>query len=140
MSKFIKIGFLVLLLILVRVFQNTLFYDPFVAYFKRFIYSPALPEFEVIVLILNIFFRYLLNMMLSIALLYVVFESKSMVKFATLFYSITFVILIFAFVFLLLNLKEDAVMAFFYVRRFLIHPIFILLLLPAFYYQKMMKK
>ncbi len=140
MGKFSKIGFFVLLLILVRIFQSSLFYDPFITYFKRFIYSPVLPEFEVFMLILNVLFRYVLNTIISLGLLYAVFERKSMIAFAGVFYSIAFLILIIAFTFLLFQLKENNVMIFFYVRRFLIQPIFILLLIPAFYYQKIMKE
>jgi len=140
MGKYVKIVVLVLLLVLVRVFQNSLFYDPFIAFFKRFVYSPTLPEFDSLKLCFNVFLRYLLNAILSLSLLYVVFKSKVLLKFATLFYAIAFAVLMPVFVILLFQLTENNVMPFFYIRRFLIHPIFILILLPAFYYQQLNKR
>ena len=139
MANYLKIGVLIVLLIAVRAFGAHLFYDPFIGYFKRFVYRPELPEYDSLTLFFNVFLRYLLNTILSLGLLFVVFKSKTILKFATVFYAIAFVLLMIAFVVLLQYLKPNEVMPFFYVRRFLIHPIFILLLLPAFYYQKIVK-
>ncbi len=139
MYKTSKVIIFIGLLILVRAFAQTLFYDPFIPFFKRFLSDATFPEFKLLPLVISVFFRYLLNATLSIALLYVVFKSKPIIKFSVFFYGIAFIILLFFFVVLLLNLSEGNFKTFFYVRRFLIHPIFLLLLLPAFYYQNLNK-
>ena len=51
--------------------------------------------------------------------------------------SVAFVILITVFVILIKNNFESGYLLPFYIRRFIIHPLFLLILLPAFYYQKL---
>lgn len=142
MGKFIKIVsvlILIISLILIRVFENNLFYDPFMFYFKHSSSETLLPKFEIIKLLFHVLFRYVLNAIFSLSILYVVFKNRSILKFSVLFYSIAFVVLSIFFVLLISNLSMDSTLLFFYIRRFLIQPIFILLLLPAFYYQQLMK-
>ena len=127
---------LIVLLVLIRAYEDSLFYDPFLDYFKGQYYNLPLPEIENIQLILGFFFRYFLNTALSLALIYIMFKDIDAVKFASVLYLIFFVILLAAFFFILLNNGETHKMALFYIRRFLIQPIFLLLFLPAFYYQK----
>lgn len=127
---------LIVLLVLIRAYEDSLFYDPFLDYFKGQYYNLPLPEIENIQLILGFFFRYFLNTALSLALIYIMFKDIDAVKFASVLYFIFFVILLSAFFFILLNNGETHKMALFYIRRFLIQPIFLLLFLPAFYYQK----
>jgi exosortase F-associated protein len=71
-----------------------------------------------------------------LAIIYVLFKDVDAVKFASVLYFIFFVILIGAFFFIVSNKGEINKMNLFYVRRFLIQPIFLLLFVPAFYYQK----
>jgi len=133
--RFLGAGILFFLLILVRAFQTKLFYDPFVVYFKNDYLHQAIPEFNLFKLYFNIFFRYLLNSFISIGIIYLLFQNQFL-KFSLQFYTIAFVILILLlFVVLQFNLF-DSYLPLFYLRRFLIHPIFVLLLIPAFYYQK----
>ena len=127
---------LIVLLVLIRAYEDSLFYDPFLDYFKAQYYNLPLPKIENIQLILGFFFRYFLNTALSLALIYIMFKDIDAVKFASVLYLIFFVILLAAFFFILLNDGETHKMALFYIRRFLIQPIFLLLFLPAFYYQK----
>jgi exosortase F-associated protein len=127
---------LIVLLVLIRAYEDSLFYDPFLDYFKGQYYNLPLPEIENIQLILGFFFRYFLNTALSLGLIYIMFKDIDAVKFASVLYLIFFVILLAAFFFILLNNGETHKMALFYIRRFLIQPIFLLLFLPAFYYQK----
>lgn len=135
----IRIGLallLIVLLVLIRAYEDSLFYDPFLDYFKGQYYNLPLPEIENIQLILGFFFRYFLNTALSLGLIYIIFKDIDAVKFASVLYFIFFVILLAAFFFILLNDGKTHKMALFYIRRFLIQPIFLLLFLPAFYYQK----
>lgn len=126
----------VLALVLIRAYEDSLFYDPFLNYFKRDYYNLPIPEIDNLQLIFGFIFRYFLNTALSLAIIYVLFKDIDAVKFASFLYCIFFVMLLAAFFFILLNNGETNKMGLFYVRRFLIQPIFLLLFLPAFYYQK----
>ncbi|MEJ6791543.1 MAG: exosortase F system-associated protein [Lacinutrix sp.] len=54
--------------------------------------------------------------------------------FSVLMYVFSYVILIGLFLYFVLNPKQEDYYIFFNIRRFLIQPILLLLLLPAFYY------
>lgn len=124
------------LLILVRAFGPRLFYDPFITYFKNAYLNEAIPEYSSVKLWMSIFFRYTLNTIISLAIIYVAFQKKGLVRFSVKFYIAAFIVLsVFYFILLQYELIDGHLFAF-YVRRFLIHPVFVLILLPAFYYQK----
>ena len=127
---------LVLLLVLIRTYEDSLFYDPFLNYFKTDYYNLPLPELNNIQLFFGLVFRYFLNSSLSLAIIYVLFKDIEAVKFASILYLIFFALLILALFFVLSFFGETNKMTLFYIRRFLIQPIFLLLFLPAFYYQK----
>jgi len=84
--------------------------------------------------------RYILNSFISLGIIYLVFRKKNFVKFSAFFLMVAFMILIFFHGILLKTNFEDGYLFPFYIRRFIIHPIFLFLLLPAFYVQKKQKK
>ena len=131
--------FIVLLLIAIRTFESTIFYDPFLNYFKQEYAHLPFPEMHTVKLFLSLGFRYYLNSMLSIALLYVLFNDRKFTKFSVLLYMILGSVLMISFFFVLQFFGEESKMTLFYIRRFIIQPIFLLLFIPAFYYQKRMK-
>ena len=124
------------MLILVRAFAPRLFYDPFIQYFKNDYLYKAIPVFVTSKLFLNILLRYLLNFAFSLLILYVAFQKRSVIQFSIKFYAITFVVFMLAFYILLQTGFNKGYLLAFYIRRFLIHPLFVLVLLPAFYYQE----
>ncbi len=124
------------MLILVRAFAPRLFYDPFIQYFKNDYLYRAIPVFVTSKLFLNILLRYLLNFAFSLLILYVAFQKRSVIQFSIKFYAITFVVFMLAFYILLQTGFQKGYLLAFYIRRFLIHPLFVLILLPAFYYQE----
>ncbi len=127
---------LLLCFVLVRFYENILFYDPFLDYFKSDFNNLPLPEFDTFKLILNLLFRYSLNMGISLGLIYVIFKDSMMIRFSVLLYSIAFVLLLIT-MFLVIHIYgSENNLLLFYVRRFLIQPIFVLLFIPAFYFQK----
>lgn len=126
----------IVFLALIRAYEDSLFYDPFLNYFKADYYNLPLPETDAIRLFFGLFFRYFLNTLLSLALIYVFFKDIEAVKFASILYVVFFIILIVAFFLVLSFFGEANKMILFYIRRFLIQPIFLLLFIPAFYYQK----
>jgi exosortase F-associated protein len=124
------------LLVLIRAYEDTLFYDPFLNYFKSDYYNLPFPEIDYLNLFFGLAFRFFLNTGISLAIIYVLFKDIDAIKFAAILYMLFFVILVAVFFFILLNNGEANKMALFYIRRFLIQPLFLLLFLPAFYYQK----
>lgn len=127
---------LVSFLAMIRIVEHTLFYDPLLNYFKSDYTNFPLPLIDNLKLFLGLFFRYFLNTIVSISIIYVVFKDFQLVKFASALYLIFFVILIVIFFFVLSFYGEESKMALFYIRRFLIQPILLLLFIPGFYIQK----
>jgi len=88
----------------------------------------------------SISFRFWLNTVISLVILYVAFKEIAVVKFSLLFYALVYIVLLAAYFYLLSNYEADQYLSLFYVRRFLIQPLFVILLLPAFYYQSQVRK
>ena len=120
----------------IRIFEKSLFYDPLLEYFKSDYTNLPLPLLNNFNLFFGLLFRYCLNTMLSIAIIYIAFKDIGLTKFAALLYLIFFVILIVVFFFVLSFYGEESKMTLFYVRRFLIQPLLLLLFIPGFYIQK----
>lgn len=134
--KYTSLVILIALLFLIRAFENELFYDPLIKYFQNdYLYS-TIPEVNIWKLVVDLLFRYTLNSLISLAIIYLAFNKKSFVKFAGFFLMLAFVILLVVFVFLLKDEFKHGYLFPFYIRRFLIHPLFLLLLFPSFYYIK----
>ncbi len=134
--RFLIIVFLFFLLVLVRAFASDLFYDPFIEYFKDDFLHETIPFFSGRKLLIDMSFRYFLNSIISLAIIYVAFEHFSFLKFSVKFYVIAFLFLAFAFFVILKGELRQGYLFAFYIRRFLIHPLFVLILLPAFYYKE----
>ena len=136
-TKYIWIGLLFCLLSLVRFFENELFYDPYLVFFQNdYLYLDS-PRREVAKLVASTTLRYVINTVISLGVLYLFFKDKSVVKFSVIVYAISYVILIALFLYFMLNPKQEDYYVFFNIRRFLIQPLILLLLLPAYYYQRL---
>jgi len=135
--KYILILVLLGLLVLIRVFENQLFYDPYLLFFKNDYLYMDFPRREVLKLTLFTSLRYILNSILSIGIIYLFFKDKSIVKFSALIYAIAYIILVSIFLYFVINPRQEDYYLFFNFRRFLIQPVLLLLLLPAFYYYKL---
>lgn len=135
-SKILFSVFIVLCLGLVRTFENQLFYDPFLRYFDSDFKNLPFPEVDGCKLFSALFFRYFLNTVLSLLLIYALFRDAEILKFSSFLY-IFFLVLLFILFFVILNYFPDGNWLLFYVRRFIIQPVFILLFIPAFYYQQL---
>lgn len=130
---------LVCLLAAVRAFEDNLFYDPFLIYFKGDYRVLPLPEFNALLLFLGMLFRFTLNAFLSLGIIYFLFKDKGMIKFTSILYLLFFLVLIIAFFFILYFYENKNNLLLFYVRRFLIQPLFVILFIPAFYFQNISK-
>ncbi|MDW5287517.1 exosortase F system-associated membrane protein [Formosa sp. PL04] len=127
-------------LILIRAFEADLFYDPFLEFFKNDYLYLNTPVFDTFKLVGFTTLRFFLNTLLSLGVIYFVFKDIKALKFSVILYVVAYVILIAVFLLLILNAKQDNYFILFNIRRFLIQPILLLLLLPAFYYQKQIKE
>lgn len=134
--KIVLLATLVMALILVRYFENELFYNPLLKFFKTDHSTKALPRLDHFKLYYNISLRYVVNSAISLAILWVLFRSKGVLKLSILLYAGLFIVFMTAFIILVNTSEAGNHFALFYVRRFLIQPLFLLVLLPAFYFQK----
>ncbi|WP_298155290.1 exosortase F system-associated protein [Flavobacterium sp.] len=131
---------LVCMLAVVRLFEKKLFYDPFLAFFKSEFTAKPLPEFDGLQLAVGLFMRYFFNAVISLAMIYVAFKQKELVRFSAVLYGLFFVILMISFFLVIYFSGPHNNLVLFYVRRFLIQPLFVVLFLPAFYYQEQLAK
>jgi exosortase F-associated protein len=132
MHRFLKIVAVLIAvvgLVLVRSFENEMFYDPLLIFFKTDHTIEALPAMQHIKLVLSTLVRFLVNSGLSLLILWFLFDKVSILKFSAMLYFLLGATLLLVFA-LLINY-----IAIFYVRRFLIQPLFLLILVPAFYIQ-----
>ena len=135
--RFIAILSLFGLLVLIRVFENSLFYDPYLQFFQNdYLYIDS-PRREVLKLVLNTTLRFTLNTGISLGVIYVFFKDKDIVKFSLITYTTSFIILIAFYLYFVINPRQEDYYLFFNIRRFLIQPLGLLILLPAFYYYKL---
>lgn len=126
-----------ILIISVRFFENQWFYDPFLQAFKKSQYQMV--PYQSGRLFLNYLLRFGINTGASLGILWLVFKDASVIKLSAIIYLVLFIILSLA-LFVVLQTEEPSLKAIFYIRRFMIQPLLILLFLPAFYYQKYMAK
>lgn len=120
---------------LIRNYENIIFYDPLLVFFKGEYSNSPIPSIIEWKLYLSLFFRYFLNTLLSLFIIYMLFKNKEHIKLATILYIFFFVILMVLFI-VVMHFFNDKVMAVFYIRRFIIQPIFLLLFVPGFYIQQ----
>lgn len=120
----------------VRFRESELFYDPLIEFFKGYYQTADLPDINVNKLLSHIGLRYGIHMILSLIILWMAFMEKGILKFALLLYGVLFVILLAMFYYLLYSYEVGEAGGIFYARRFLIQPLLIFILLPAFFYYR----
>lgn len=125
---------LILLLAIIRNYESQIFYDPFLLFFKGNYQNQPLPEFDSYKLFANFFFRYFLNTAISLGILYMIFKKREIITISSFLYLVFFILLIALFFLAVTFYKDNFVI--FYIRRFIIQPIFLLLFVPGFYFQK----
>lgn len=143
MNSVIKMIWLLILfglLILIRTFENELFYDPYLTFFKSDYLYIDNPRREIFKLTMFTILRYVLNSGISLGIIYLFFKDKSMIKFSIFIYGVAFAILLLFFLYFVINPQRQDYYFFFNIRRFLIQPLLLLLLLPAFYYYKLKRQ
>jgi exosortase F-associated protein len=137
MNKFVKyiiIFVLVCFLFLIRAFEERLFYDPLIVYFQNDYLYAKIPDINLWKLVVDLLFRYTLNSLITLGIIYLAFNRKRYVKFSGFFLMSAFIVLLLIFVFLVRSEFQHGYLFPFYIRRFIVHPLFLLILVPAFYY------
>ena len=133
----ISIFLAIILLVLIRVFEDILFYDPLLDFFKTDYLLQSIPSMNLISLISNIVFRYLLNTFFSLLILWLLFKDRGIIKVSIFIYFVFFILVFRVFAYMIYfgdTGCQNTLL--FYIRRFLIQPILLLVLLPAFFFQK----
>ncbi|RMB56556.1 exosortase F system-associated protein [Dokdonia sinensis] len=139
MHKWLRYGMIFLCLVgfvFVRFRESALFYDPLIIFFKTDYQAQPLPEMETLKYLLNIALRFMIHMMLSLAILWLVFQEVGIVRFSLILYVAIFTVLLTVLTIMINNAGAESYRSLFYVRRFLIQPILIFILIPAFYYYR----
>lgn len=137
--KLVLIFMLLGMLVGVRIIEHW-FYDPLRLYFEQDYLHVDLPEMNTFKFYLNIILRYGINTLISLGVIWIAYQNKSYLLFSVQFYTIALLILIFVLAILLNTQFQNQNLGIFYVRRFLIQPLFLFLLLPAFHYQNKISK
>lgn len=134
--RYLLVAVLIFCLILIRKYENSLFHDPFLAYFKGDFYNSVFPQYDLSKVTLNILFRYFLNSLISLIIIWFLFWNLKYVKFSSIVLGVFSIILLPIYIYFIeneFNLGENIG---FYVRRFLIQPLLLLILIPAFFYHQ----
>ncbi len=135
-TRVLILGALVLVLASIRIVEESLFYDPYLHYFKSDFSNFPLPIVNKLHLFLSLFFRYFLNSIVSLAFIQIAFKDINFTKFAAVLYGLLFIVLIITFWVVLAFYANENKMELFYIRRFLIQPLFLLLFIPGYLIQK----
>ena len=134
--KWIFVALAIFGLIAVRMVEDVLFYDPFQAYFHLANKHASFPDFDWLPLVLNYLFRFSLNLILSAAVIQLVFQNKQWTLQAIVLIVIVFIITFPIYLYCIQTEFEVGYLFSFYMRRFVIQPLILLLIIPLFYYRK----
>ncbi|MFP3832352.1 exosortase F system-associated membrane protein [Chryseobacterium sp. SIMBA_028] len=125
-------------LIGIRVLEEKLFYDPFLGYFHEANKNIEFPIFEWGKLILGHLFRFILNLLFSCLIIQGLFKNRQWTIQGAIMMVIIFAISLSIYLYCIYNHFEIGYLFSFYMRRFVIQPLIILLIIPMFYYRKQM--
>lgn len=123
-------------LICVRVFETQLFYDPFISFYKSEYFHKSLPSYDFSKLLINLIFRFSINAFFSLTIIYLLFKDNAILRVSVYLYIGIGLFLLLLFGCYLACSNSPDYMVLFYIRRFLIQPVLLVLFVPAFYYQK----
>jgi len=142
-KPFIKYSFifiLIVLLISIRFFEKNLFDDGLIQFFTHDYLTQDLPITSSLQTIIIDGVRFWINSILSIMIMFLVFKQKHLLTFLLSFYGLVFLIIIIALHFAIANYTPGHYLSLFYIRRFLIQPLLLFILVPALLFQKKVAK
>ncbi len=123
-------------LIGVRLFEDRLFYDPFLNYFHEADKNTSFPDFEWGKLIAGHLLRFFLNLFFSCLIVQFWFKNKQWTLQGAILIIIVFVITFPIYLYCIADRFETGYLFSFYMRRFVIQPLLLLLIIPMFYYRR----
>ncbi|MFN1219668.1 exosortase F system-associated membrane protein [Chryseobacterium kwangjuense] len=123
-------------LIGVRILEDQIFYDPFLEYFHEANKNIAFPAFEWGKLIGSHLFRFLLNLIFSCLIIQCLFKNRQWTIQGAFLTAIIFIITFPIYLYCIYDRFEIGYLFSFYMRRFVIQPLALLLIVPMFYYRK----
>ena len=127
-------------LISVRFLEDKIFYDPFLKFFKADYKVAQVPDFIWGKLMLSHFFRFALNLIFSAIVVHFMFLNKKWTIQAVFLMAVAFLFFFPIYLWCLYSKMEIGYLFTFSVRRFVIQPIILLLIIPIFYYRKKLGK
>lgn len=122
----------------VRMLEDQIFYDPFLNYFHEANKNIPFPSFEWGKLVLSYVFRFVLNLFFSCVIIHFLFKNKDWTIQGALLISIIFAITFPIYLYCIHDRFQIGYLFSFYMRRFVIQPLILLLIVPLFYYRKQM--
>ena len=122
----------------VRMLEDAIFYDPFLNYFHEANKNMPFPQFEWGKLIPSHLFRFILNLFFSCIIIHFLFKNKEWTMQGAVLITIIFAITFPIYLYCIYNQFEIGYLFSFYMRRFVIQPLILLLIVPLFYYRKQM--
>jgi len=125
-------------LMCVRMLEDQIFYDPFLNYFHEGNKNISFPEFEWGKLIISHLFRFILNLFFSCIIIHFLFKNKDWTVQGAILISIIFAITFPIYLYCIYDRFDIGYLFSFYMRRFVIQPLILLLIVPLFYYRKQM--
>lgn len=123
----------------VRIFEDTLFYDPFLNYFHEATKNTIFPDFDWMKLIFSHLFRFVLNLLFSCLIIHFIFKNKSWTVQGAILIAIIFAITFPIYLYCVSDRFEIGYLFSFYIRRFVIQPLILLLIIPLFYYRRQLQ-
>lgn len=127
-------------LIGVRILEERLFYDPFLGYFHEAQKNIPFPPFEWGKLIAGYLFRFVLNLFFSCLVIHFWFRNRQWTIQGAILITIIFLITFPIYLYCIYDRFEIGYLLSFYMRRFVIQPLILLLIIPMFYYWKHLEK
>ena len=127
-------------LISVRFLEDKIFYDPFLEFFKADYKVAQVPDFIWGKLMLSHFFRFALNLIFSAIVVHFMVLNKKWTIQAVFLMAVAFLFFFPIYLWCLYSKMEIGYLFTFSVRRFVIQPIILLLIIPIFYYRKKLGK
>lgn len=123
----------------IRAIEDKLFYDPFLGYFHEANKNIAFPIFEWGKLMGGYLLRFILNLFFSCLIIQGLFKNTQWTIQGALMMIIVFAIALPIYLYCVHDKFEIGYLFSFYIRRFVIQPLIILLIVPMFYYRKQME-
>ena len=138
-KKHLLASMIILLLVSVRYLRVEYFYDPLELFFKSdFKNQLQFPFLDFLELFKSYSLIFFLNSFLSIMIIYTYFPKKDVLKFLIVLFGLFYITLLMIFVISFVFVSDDF-LVFYYIRRFVLNPLLLILILPAYFYNSYMK-